>query len=57
MGWRNRFTLESFYFMHAQVTVSVNPSQEFQLDTSSLSPMAQDAARRWLDNEFIPLEC
>ena len=57
MGWRNRFTLESFYFMHAQVTVSVNPSQEFQLDTSSLSPMAQDAARRWLDNEFIRLEC
>lgn len=43
--------------MQPQVTVSVNTAQEFQLDTSSLAPMAQDAARRWLDDEFMRMEC
>lgn len=43
--------------MHSQVTVSVNPSQEFQRDTSGLTPMTPQAARRWLDDEFTRMEC
>ena len=43
--------------MHPQVTVSVTPSQEFQRETSALTPMTAQAARRWLDDEFTRMEC
>ncbi len=43
--------------MHREVIVSLDRSQEFQLDTSAAEPMAQDVARRWLDDEFTRLEC
>lgn len=43
--------------MHHEVIVSLDRSQEFQLDTSTVEPMAHEAARRWLDDEFTRLEC
>lgn len=43
--------------MNPEVIVSISPSQEFRLDTSALLPIAQDAAGRWLDGEFMRLDC
>ncbi len=43
--------------MHSQVSVSAERNQEFRFDLEGVEPMAQDEARRWLDDEFMRLEC
>jgi len=43
--------------MHSEVSVTLGPQQEFRFDLAGAEPMAHEAARRWLDDEFIRLEC
>ena len=43
--------------MHSVVTVTLDPSQEFRFELDGVEPMAHEDARRWLDNEFIRMEC
>lgn len=43
--------------MHSVVTVSLDSSQEFRFELDGVEPMAHEDARRWLDNEFIRMEC
>ena len=43
--------------MHSVVTVSLDPSQEFRFELDGVEPMAHEDARRWLDDEFIRMEC
>lgn len=43
--------------MHHEVIVTLDRSREFRLDTSAIGAITQDAARRWLDDEFIRMEC
>lgn len=43
--------------MQAQVSVTLGPQQEFRFDLQGAEPMTHEAARRWLDDEFIRLEC
>ncbi len=43
--------------MHKQVSISADRNQEFRFDLEDVEPMAQEAARRWLDDEFMRLEC
>lgn len=43
--------------MHSVVTVTLDPSQEFRFELDGTEPMANEDARRWLDNEFTRMEC
>lgn len=43
--------------MHSEVSVSADRNQEFRVDLEGATPMPQDEARRWLDDEFTRLEC
>ncbi len=43
--------------MHSEVLVTLTPRQQFRCDLKSAEPLAHEAARRWLDDEFLRLEC
>ena len=43
--------------MHSEVSVTVDRNQEFRFDLEGHAPMPSDVARRWLDDEFMRLEC
>lgn len=43
--------------MHREVTVTLEQNVEFRFDLEHAEPMANEEARRWLDDEFIRLEC
>ncbi len=43
--------------MRSEVIVQVDADQEFRINLEALTPMAPDAARRWLDEQFVALEC
>ncbi len=43
--------------MHSEVFVSLNPGEELRLDLQGSAPMEHEQARRWLDDEFMRLEC
>ena len=43
--------------MHSEVSVTLAANQEFRFDLSSAEPMSQEPARRWLDDQFISLDC
>ena len=43
--------------MHSEVSVTVDRNQEFRFDLEGHEPMPSDVARRWLDAEFMRLEC
>lgn len=43
--------------MRSEVTVLLGPGQEFRFDLEGEVPMAHEIARRWLDDEFMRLEC
>jgi len=43
--------------MRSEVTVTFSPEQEFRFDLEGAEPMTNDAARRWLDGEFVRLDC
>ncbi|ADV01388.1 hypothetical protein HF896_18345 [Alicycliphilus denitrificans] len=43
--------------MHGEVLVTLSPGQEFHLSTQDAQPLTHEEARRWLDDEFMRLEC
>ncbi|UCV00022.1 hypothetical protein [Acidovorax radicis] len=43
--------------MHSEVSVKLAENQEFHFDLGGAEPMGHEAARRWLDDQFISLDC
>ncbi|AVO49868.1 hypothetical protein C6568_11840 [Melaminivora suipulveris] len=43
--------------MQSEVFVTLTPGQELRLDPQAGAPMEHEQARRWLDDEFLRLEC
>jgi hypothetical protein len=43
--------------MHSEVSVQLTGNQEFRFDLQGQESMAHEAARRWLDDQFIALDC
>ena len=43
--------------MRSEVIVQLDARQEFRISLDALTPMAADAARQWLDQQFVALEC
>lgn len=43
--------------MRSEVFVTLSPDQEFKLDAEGGQTFTHEAARRWLDDEFVRLEC
>ena len=43
--------------MHSEVTVHLASNQEFRIDLKSAEPMDHEAGRRWLDEQFLALDC
>ena len=43
--------------MHNEVSVQLTGNQEFRFDLEGQEPMANEAGRRWLDDQFIALDC
>lgn len=43
--------------MQSEVIVSLSPGQEFRLNPDEGSALTHEEARRWLDDEFVRLEC
>ncbi|QNP47751.1 hypothetical protein [Diaphorobacter aerolatus] len=43
--------------MRSEVTVTLSPEQEFRIDLEGAEPLTNEAARRWLDDEFVRLDC
>ena len=43
--------------MHSEVSVTLAGNQEFRFDLGNAEPMGHEPARRWLDDQFISLDC
>jgi hypothetical protein len=43
--------------MHKQISVVLDRGQEFSFHVPDGVPLAHDAARAWLDHQFVTLEC
>ena len=43
--------------MRSEVTVIVSPEQEYRIDLEGVVPLSNEEARRWLDSEFVRLDC
>ena len=43
--------------MRSEVIVVLDDGREYRVDTQALSPVSSDEGRRWLDQQFISLEC
>ncbi|GAA4005759.1 hypothetical protein GCM10022279_32300 [Comamonas faecalis] len=43
--------------MRSEVFVNLAPGEEYHIDLRGSEPMAADHARRWLDDEFVRLDC
>ncbi|NMM75956.1 hypothetical protein B2J86_13285 [Acidovorax sp. SRB_14] len=43
--------------MHSEVSVTLSPREEFRVDLSGKAPMANEEGRRWLDEQFMRLDC
>ncbi|AVP56953.1 hypothetical protein [Pulveribacter suum] len=43
--------------MQSEVFVTLTPGDELRLDLQGSQPMEHEQARRWLDDEFIRMEC
>ncbi|QIL83377.1 hypothetical protein G7047_28090 [Diaphorobacter sp. HDW4A] len=43
--------------MRSEVTVTLSPEQEFRFDLEGAEPLTNEEARRWLDAEFVRLDC
>ncbi len=43
--------------MHSEVSVRLAGNQEFRFDLAGVEPMGHEAGRRWLDDQFIALDC
>ena len=43
--------------MHSQVSVTLSPQHEYRFDLEGKPPMANEEGRRWLDEQFMHLDC
>lgn len=43
--------------MHSEVSVTLSPQQVFRFDLEGVTPLSNEDARRWLDDQFTQLEC
>lgn len=43
--------------MRSEVIVVLDGDREYRVDIQSLSPISSDEGRRWLDQQFVSLEC
>ncbi|MGN1055846.1 MAG: hypothetical protein ACI4QS_03925 [Comamonas sp.] len=43
--------------MVSEVIVQLGAGLEFRADVHRLTPMSPEAARRWLDEQFVALDC
>jgi hypothetical protein len=43
--------------MRSEVTVTFEGTAPVRIDLNKVQPMTQDAARAWLDQQFIELDC
>lgn len=43
--------------MISEVIVQLSADQQFRADVDRLPPMGNEAARRWLDEQFTALDC
>ena len=43
--------------MHSEVTVTLAPKEEFHADLRGVEPLEHEAARQWLDAQFVALDC
>lgn len=43
--------------MRSEVTVTLDGTAPVRMDLNKVEPMANDAARAWLDRQFIELDC
>lgn len=43
--------------MHSEVSVTLAPEQEFRADLRGVDPLGHEAARQWLDDQFVALDC
>ncbi|WP_313297832.1 hypothetical protein [Diaphorobacter sp.] len=43
--------------MRSEVTVTLGPQQEYRFDLEGVEPLTNADARRWLDSEFVRLDC
>ena len=43
--------------MHSEVRVVLSPQQEMRFDLDGSAPLANEAARQWLDVQFTQLDC
>ena len=43
--------------MHSEVSVTLAQNQQYRFDLEGAEPMTNEAARRWLDDQFTTLDC
>lgn len=43
--------------MRSEVVIQWDPKQQFRISLDGVAAMAMDEARRWLDTQFVALEC
>lgn len=43
--------------MHPEVSVHFSSTQEYRFDLGAAEPLSNEVARRWLDDEFVRLDC
>lgn len=43
--------------MRSEVIVEFGPEEQFHLRLDGVAPMDNEQARRWLDEQFVALEC
>lgn len=43
--------------MHREVTVTLALNEQYRFDLEHSEPMGNEEARRWLDDEFVRMEC
>ncbi|MDR0203425.1 MAG: hypothetical protein LBJ40_14850 [Delftia acidovorans] len=43
--------------MRSEVIVILDDDHEYRVDTQALTPVSSDEGRRWLDQQFVSLDC
>lgn len=43
--------------MRSEVSVSLSLNEEFKFDLEDQAPMTNEEGRRWLEDQFVSLEC
>jgi hypothetical protein len=57
MGFYPFAHLKGNHTMRSEVTVSWGETATYRFDLEEMQPMTHEAARLWLDEQFVALEC